>query len=1562
VEKQMAENRVVRIFVSSPSDVRPERLIAERVVKRLGREFSYHFELQAVLWEREPLVATHHFQDLILPPRETDIVVTVLWSRLGVPLPEAKYRGAISQAPVTGTEWEFEDAVAGYRLRGLPDLLLYRKRAKVTVELGDRAVLEEQQHQTELVEEFMRRWFLSLDGKSFVAASREFIDTTEFESMLEEHLRGLLSKRLTKPADIETPATINWHQGSPFRGLESFDLEHAAIFFGRMRARNDIREILTRQIAGGCGFVLVIGASGSGKSSLVKAGVLPDLLLPGMVGQVALCRYVVTRPGAMTEEAPKDALAALARSLFAETALPELAQAPLNYTGDNLRDIFDKAPASAAQPIRQGLSAAGQKAGLTERGEARLVLIVDQLEELFTAGIAQDVRERYVASLEALARSGLVWIIATMRSDFLDRVATLPALASLGAGEATYLLTPPDAADIGQIIRRPAREAGLTFEIDERAGRSLDEVIREAAARDPASLPLLEYLLDQLWHLRSADGVLTFQSYSALQGLEGAIGARAEQVLSAVPDAVRDAFPAVLRRLVTIGQGETAVATARLVPLATFPEASAERQLVDALIEPQARILVASGNGSASGVRVAHEALLTHWERARQQIAADRRDIRARVRLEEDEARWHEAPPADRDGLLLPRGRRLSEGEDLLARRRGELDPALIAFVESSARAVREADRLQLEAERRKVRQLRLVAVVVGVLAIGAAIGAGVSVYEGRAASAANKTVGTIQRLARHTSDPGTSPQRNLLLSLYAASLSKDVNGEKRLEAIDGLRQQLRLAGGHPLLGHDKPTRTAAFSSDGRRLATASEDGAIRLWNVDAIDPVGESVVLGSHNGPVHKLAFSPDGKWLVSSGEDGAIRLWSLTTSGERAGPVLATQPYGGVKAFAISPDGKWLAFGTADGKVCNWKLSADGATEAACADGRHENPVAQLMFSSKGRWLVTAAFGDVERQILLWDLSTQAEPTTPKILSCDRMQTEPALNAIAFSLDETRLAVACGYAADIWDLTQEKPPEHRVARGHHHQWVTAVAFSPDGKWLASGSINTDVKLWDLTGAHDVELDGREVVLGGHSATVRSVVFSDDGKWLATAGDDAMTYLWDLSGPRTIPATLLRGHDAAISQVVFSPGAEPRHLVTAGSDRYARLWTIPDSAADPIVLRGQQGKISATALSADGEWVASSGVKNPELLIWSIKDPRRPVKRLPLANYASQIAFSANGRWIAAAISGDSYIHLWSFPELSKMEIKLRNLAVAGPPSMGFSPDSRWLVSGAWNRPGSVTFWDVSGDTPSSQPSHRCQQGAPVRALGFDAGGRHAVTGEFGLKVHLWDLGAANPCESRRPLDNKATAIALAVSRDFGWIATANFQNEGHAAGRLWDIRNQSAPKLAAELSFDDNVFEASISSDNRWAAFGSGDKSVKVLDLRGSGAPRTAELIGHTGRVLSVAFSPDNRFLVTSGEDRTARVWDPENPREAPVVLRGHEGSVRLVGFSPDSRLLVTSGDDGTIMVWHLKLPDLIGIACRTAARQLTNKEVEDIIGDGQAPRPCTEELQPRATPSPK
>jgi hypothetical protein len=263
----MSNQTTIRIFISSPADVRPERLKAEQIVARLDREFSYHFHVEAVLWEREPLVATHHFQDPenIPEPRGTDIVVVILWSRLGVPLPADKFRGAVSgRCPVTGTEWEFEDALAGAREHdGVPHLLLYRKTAEPVSSLADRSAVQQRLQQLDLVEDFFVRWFRSSDGESLSAASHNFASTGEFEDQLYNHLCELLERRAGVAA---TGGAIHWHE-APFRALLSYEYEHARVFFGRTRARNEVRELLAGQIARGTAFVLVFGASGSGKSS-----------------------------------------------------------------------------------------------------------------------------------------------------------------------------------------------------------------------------------------------------------------------------------------------------------------------------------------------------------------------------------------------------------------------------------------------------------------------------------------------------------------------------------------------------------------------------------------------------------------------------------------------------------------------------------------------------------------------------------------------------------------------------------------------------------------------------------------------------------------------------------------------------------------------------------------------------------------------------------------------------------------------------------------------------------------------------------------------------------------------------------------------------------------------------------------------------------------------------------------------------------------------------------------------------------------------------------------------
>ncbi|MDM0002819.1 ATP-binding protein [Variovorax sp. J22P240] len=592
-EQAGTARRSIRIFISSPSDVRPERLNTKRLIEKLDREFGHHFRVEPVLWEWEPLVATGHFQDSITPPRETNIVVVIMWSRLGVPLPTDKFLGAITGRRVTGTEWEFEDAFAAARQGGEPELLFYLKTAEVKGSLDDEIALLQQLDQKKRVLDFIKRWFVDADSKTFKLAYSSFVDTADFEETLETHLRGLLERRLNLTEGASVGGGIRWHQGSAYRGLESFGPEHAQVFFGRTRARNELRERLARQADAGCAFVLVFGASGSGKSSLVKAGLLPDLKLPGMIGQVALCRHAVLRPA----DARGDLLSHLAAAIVSATALPELAD--LQYDQAALAELLRKAPNQAKQPILQGLTAIGRTERLTERAEARLLLVIDQLEELFTleALLPLD-KVAFVAALEGLAKSGLVWVVATMRSDFFDRLDSVPTLAQLAAGEARYVLALPTPAEIGQIVRQPGREAGLRFEFDRARGLGLDDELCQAAARAPSALPLLEFTLDQLWQRRTERDELTFAAYDEMGGLEGALGRRAEEEFVRLPADVQSALPQVLRALATTGQGSRGTVTARVVPLEHFaPEA---REAVSGRVSG-ARGAAAAGLGRRGG-------------------------------------------------------------------------------------------------------------------------------------------------------------------------------------------------------------------------------------------------------------------------------------------------------------------------------------------------------------------------------------------------------------------------------------------------------------------------------------------------------------------------------------------------------------------------------------------------------------------------------------------------------------------------------------------------------------------------------------------------------------------------------------------------------------------------------------------------------------------------------------------------------------------------------------------------------------------------------------------------
>jgi class 3 adenylate cyclase/energy-coupling factor transporter ATP-binding protein EcfA2 len=306
---------------------------------------------------------------------------------------------------------------------------------------------------------------------------------------------------------------------SPFRGLDVFDFDHADLFFGRARAIAACTERLEQQAANGKAFLLIYGMSGSGKSSLLRAGLLPAITRPGAVAGITLWRRCLFRPSEGS-----DAIASLTAALLRDSALPEL-------TEDTAAPDFRNSPERTLASIRAALAKAATTAG-TAPSQARLALAVDQMEELFTTEADPALREALVRLLATFAASGLVWVIGTIRADFFHRCGEVPGFSALKDGLSSYELLPPTGPEIAQIIREPARAAGLRFEEAADQGQ-LEDVLQEAASSDPESLPLLEFVLDALYEAGRDRRLLTFAAYRALGGLEGAIARRADEVVDA---------------------------------------------------------------------------------------------------------------------------------------------------------------------------------------------------------------------------------------------------------------------------------------------------------------------------------------------------------------------------------------------------------------------------------------------------------------------------------------------------------------------------------------------------------------------------------------------------------------------------------------------------------------------------------------------------------------------------------------------------------------------------------------------------------------------------------------------------------------------------------------------------------------------------------------------------------------------------------------------------------------------------------------------------------------------
>ncbi len=1539
----MSDKKQLRIFISSPSDVRPERLIAERVIERLAREFSYHFAIEPVLWEREPLVATEHFQTMITPPSETDIAVVILWSQLGTPLPPDEFKGAISHETVTGTEWEFEDAVAANRRTGRPDLLLYRKVVPVLASLEDDAALERQREQKRRVERFIKRWFVDDESGTFKAASLTFQTPDEFEEMLETHLRALLRQHLDLPEDEVVRAGIRWHQGTPYRGLESFEIEHAPIFFGRTRARNELRQALVGQATRGCAFVLVFGASGSGKSSLVKAGLLPDITLPGMVGNIGLCRYAVFRPG----DAKGAPIVALAEALFQDTALPELGE--LEYDPAQIADHLVKAPEHA--PVRQALARARKAAELTERAEARLCLVVDQLEELFTLdGLTDEARRHFVAALEALARSGLVWVVATMRSDFFDRLETMPALAALSEGEGRYLLTPPDEAEIGQVIRQPAREAGLRFEIDTERGVGLEEVIRQAAGRNPSALPLLEFTLDQLWRRRTGGGELTFAAYESLGGLEGALGRRAEEEYAKLSEDVQAALPSVLRALVTVGQGERAEATAQRAPLDAFVKGSPQRKLVEAFLDPAARLLVADGDGTGATVRVAHEALLEHWPRARDQIATDRDFLQARARVARAAELWHrEAETPDR---LLPAGKPLAEATDMLRTRRSDLEPDLIAYIEASARA----------AEARQHRRLRVVqatAAVFAVLALAAG-GAGYMAYQQSVEAEAARAVAESERAEADAARDDAETHRQ------AAEAARDDAEAQRQEAernatVARLRaESAEILNSLSILPKEALIQaTKTFDSNRKLLGPVLP--SVRFALTSALDASREVKLIDGNDyryfGSFESLEASPDGKHFALRSSD---MIWIVDRDGTLIRPPIAAPDRDNLLATGVawSPDSQYLA-------IASERISdGEGKLRAIFPDNK-PTEIFNVPKDGEGVSPFEIETDSAQSRIIwLWNFNTNEITIVT--------DNHPGIaNVVRFGPDgRTILTGGTDGRLRRWTLEGKPIGEPVMAHpggvsqilwdSHRALFVTAggnpTSIRRRGANLSSGLENdaqtdSDIRFW----SPELKSAGRP--LTAHIAEVNTLAISENGEFMVSGDKAGILYVWekrdeyDKKSPddNWRRGSILKGHVGEVTSAAFHPSGDA--IVSAGEDGSLRVWSISGAALGPSLI-GHNAPVWGVAVLDDGQQLMSVG---NDVRIWKFGGMQigNAVAVYPrwIAGEVTS-AFSTNGKAVAAVNLGDVIVSDIHGKQIAKFEdLGERSLTRVAPgngdqfvyvaSSIFGSGDQGskvyLLIPGQTQPPAKLI--DIPGEVGQLAVSSPHQKLFLGLGNSLIAASRDAPTSASGLQI--WNNRGELLTDLTAHYDLAVTSIALSDKTQI--VATGDISGEI----RLWKFDGQSLGDPIRFLpSHQTGEVTALAISPDGWilaSAFTIKEgisvvsQVIKVWDIRKK--VLISSVRGHAHKVNALAFNQDGDVLAgvtgnaglfdlnisgPSTIDYSARLWSVSGiPLSAPLV--GHGSPVVSVAFSEDGRLLRTVDATGEMRTWHANVDELFQEAMR-------------------------------------
>jgi len=1080
--------------------------------------------------------------------------------------------------------------------------------------------------------------------------------------------------------------------GSPFPGLAAFQEADASRFFGRDRdIEQVVAELRSRPL------VAVVGRSGAGKSSLVRAGVIPALKRSGEGWDAA-----ILRPG-------REPLAVLA-GLLAETA---------SSPGDGVAGVAQlrAEPGSLAARLRMGVT----------RKRRRMVLFVDQLEELYTLGAPADERASFLACLGAVADdvTSPLRVVVSMRSDFLDRL-TEDRRFSAEVSRGLVLLPPIDRDAMREALVRPVEASGHRFEPAALVDRMVD-----AVTATPGALPLLQFTAARLWERRDRDlRVLTEDSYEQLGGVAGALAMHADVVLAGMSAEQQSLTRAVLERLVTPERTRAPVSMAELRALYRVPGVMDE--VVQHLATMRLVVIERAAEGTDPTVELVHESLIDRWPTLVRWLGDNQDDPAMRARLRTAARDWERSGHAA--GLLWT-GEVARLAHAWQQRHHGELAEVEQRYLAAVLAAADRGHRIR----RRRFFMLLSAAVVVAMTMAWLAWNQSTARRRATALASAAATEASHARdaarmaavralpgdpttqlaLLREIEDadappPGASQEARRLLHAGVAlvvvtgsevvrSAAFSADGRHVVFGSDDAMVWVWNADGQGvpvrLRGHGGNVISAAFSPDGRRIVSASADQTVRVWNADGS---GEPVILRGHDSAVWSSAFSPDSRRIVSASADQTVRVWNADGSGE---PLVLRGHGATVQSAAFSPDGRRIASASDDRTVRVW--NADGSGEPLVLRG-HSDRVVGVAFSPDGRRIASASW---DKTVRVWDADGSGEPLVLR-------GHDDRVLGVAFSPDGRRIASASQdktvrvWSADGGGLF--------VLRGHDER-VSSVAFSPDGNTLVSASNDRTVRIWNAMPGHDPP------VLCGHDDTVNAAVFSPDGRRVASASDDRTVRVWDVDGSGE--PLILRGHTAEVQSVAFSPNG--RRIASASYDRTARVWNADGSGA-PLILRGHDGEVRFAAFSPDGKRIVTAS-DDRTVRVWNAEDGRMIFVLRGHGGTVSSALFSPDGERIVSA-SWDGTVRVWS------ADGRAASIVLRGHDSefrsAVFSPDGRRIVSAA--RDGTVRVWSADG---RGDPVVLRGHGGWVFWAEFSPDGGRIVSASRDKTVRVWPAdGAGEP------------------------------------------------------------------------------------------------------------------------------------------------------------------------------------------------------------------------------